>query len=143
VEENKKILIIIDETPSARIFAGEIVFCIKNSMSETYDVSIIYAENFMGNDLLPAYAFFIGCEKPEAFSLLYIDELFAHINLAGRPCGIFSSNNKAAKYLVNFVKISEAAQGKPFIFKNGTKNKEELLNWVNVILKTRRKNERI
>jgi len=73
-------------------------------------VLIKTASEFKGNDILPAEAFFLGCEKPNPDSFAYLADLLKHINLAGRPCGIFSpGSEKAAKYLAALIHDSEAA----------------------------------
>ena len=73
-------------------------------------VLIKTASEFRGNDILPAEAFFLGCEKSRPDSFAYLADLLKHINLAGRPCGVFSSGSESAvKYLASLVRDSEAA----------------------------------
>ena len=73
-------------------------------------VTLKSASDFKGNDLLPAEAFFIGCEKSSPDSFIYLTNLLKHINLVGRPCGVFSSGSeKTIKYLAGLVKDCEAA----------------------------------
>jgi len=73
-------------------------------------VSVKNVSEFKGNEILPADAFFLGCETPNPASFTYITDLFRHINLAKRPCGVFSSGTKeAAGYLASLVHDSEAA----------------------------------
>ena len=102
---------------------------------EGFSATVLEADYFSATDILPVYAFFIGCKDPDAFSYLYIDELFEHINMAGRPCGIFSFNPKTIKYVSTLIKASEAIQGKPFLAKDETPDKNELINWVENTLK--------
>ena len=83
-------------------------------------VTVKTASDFMGNDILPAEAFFLGCEKPKTGSFAYIEDLFKHINLAGRPCGVFSpGSEKTVKYLASMVRDSEAALN-PELFLSGS-----------------------
>ena len=130
----EKILVITDDTDAARYFADEVARYFENSPSLRYHVSIVDAAGFSGTDLLPVFAFLIGCELPNAFAPYYISDFFNHINLAGRPCGIFSPNREALKYLAGMLKPSEAAIGNPFIFKNGAIEEKELAKWVDGIL---------
>ena len=101
----KKVLIITDDSvETAKIAAG-----IKAALSGS-TVLVKNASGFRGNDILPADAFFLGCEKPMPDSFVYLADLLKHINLAGRPCGIFSpGSEKAVKYLAGLIKDSEAA----------------------------------
>jgi hypothetical protein len=102
---NKVVLILIDGLDGTTKMAEEIAAALKGNK-----VSIANAYEFQGNDILPAEAFFLGCEKPKPHSFVYIADLFKHINLAGRPCGVFSpGSEKAAKYLAGLVRDSDAA----------------------------------
>jgi hypothetical protein len=85
-------------------------------------VSIKNASDFKGNDILPADAFFLGCEKPKPDSFEYLADLLKHINLAGRPCGIFTpGSEKTVKYLAALVKDSEAVLNPAPFNGSGTK----------------------
>ena len=118
--EAKNVLIIDDGSPATVKMTGEIAAALKGKA-----VSVKSACEFKGNDILPAEAFFLGCEKPEPSSFAYVTDLLKHINLAGRSCGVFSSGStKAVKYLSSLVKDSEAAiNPQPFLMsgKNGLK----------------------
>ena len=98
-----------------------------------YPVSTLEAAQFSAVDILPACAFFIGCENQKSFSFPYIEDLFAHINLAGRFCGVFSSNSAAVKYLSNMVRPCDAVVGKPLLIKDDT-DSNTLQNWITDIL---------
>jgi hypothetical protein len=66
--------------------------------------------NFTATDILGAAAFFIGCAAPGPASFAGLAKLLAHINLAGRPCGLFSPGSAAAAcYLSRLVAPSGAA----------------------------------
>ena len=105
MKPKRTVLIVTDNSEKTAKMAAEIVAALKGNK-----VTVRSASEFKGNDILPAEAFFLGCEKPRPESFVYLADLFKHINLAGRPCGIFSpGSEKAAKYLVGLVHDSEAA----------------------------------
>lgn len=98
-------LVITDDSKGTTEMAAGIAAALHGSK-----VLVKSAPEFKGNDLLPADAFFLGCEKPRPDSFAYIEDLFLHINLAGRPCGVFSpGSKKAVDYLAALVRDSEAA----------------------------------
>ena len=133
MEKDRKIVIITDDAASIQKLAENIVAVIGGVQG--YSAAVIPAEIFSGSELLPAYAFFLGCEAPEPSSFLYIETLLQHINLAGRPCGIFSTGAKTLKYLSSLVRDSEPAVGKPFLAKGGAADGDQLQSWVHGILK--------
>ena len=105
-------LIVTDDSGETAKMAAEIAAALKGNK-----VAVKTASEFKGNDILPAQAFFLGCEKPNPDSFAYLTELLQHINLAGRPCGVFSpGSEKAAKYLAALVKDSEAALNPELFF---------------------------
>ena len=105
MKAKKTVLIITDESGETAKMAGGIAAALKGNK-----VTVKSASEFMGNDILPAEAFFLGCEKPNPDSFSYLADLLKHINLAGRPCGVFSpGSEKVIKYLAGLVKDSEAA----------------------------------
>jgi len=136
--KNRKIAIITDGTAPIQELAGNIAAIIGESHG--YSTALFQAESFSGDDLLPAYIFFLGCSQAEPPAFHYIEDLFRHINLAGRACGIFSSNAGALKYLSSLVRDSETAVGKPFMIKNGATNSEKLRKWIQSIFKKGDKN---
>jgi hypothetical protein len=99
----KKVLIIVDETETIQPIAQTI----KDTLAD-YEVKLCSAEKFEGTALLSAEVFFLGCENPNPSSFSYIEEMLAHINLALKKCGIFSTDKEALKYLAGIVKDSEA-----------------------------------
>ena len=121
MKTTKNILIVIEDTQGTAEMAAGIVDALKGEKVRVRNVS-----EFEGNDILPTDAFFLGCERPNPASFTYITDLFKHINLAKRPCGIFSPGTKdAAKYLANLVQDSEAAlKGEPLYAGSGTGIKE-------------------
>ena len=136
--ESRKIAIITDGTAPIQELAGNIAAIIGES--HDYSAALFQAESFSGNDLLPAYVFFLGCAEANPPSFHYIEDLFKHINLAGRACGIFSSNARALKYLSSLVRDSETAVGKPFMAKGGAANSEKLQKWIQSIFQKGDKN---
>jgi len=105
VKAKKTVLIVTDGSAGVAELAGEIAAALEGSK-----VSTKAASGFMGNDILPADAFFLGCEKPRPAAFAYFADVLKHINLAGRPCGVFSSGSESAvNYLAGLVKDCEAA----------------------------------
>ena len=92
------------------------------------------ANFFSGTDLLPASAFLLGCEKPRPLAFAYLEDLLLHINLAGRPCGVFSADRKALRYLSALVNDCEARKGKPLLLKGGTVHSAALDKWIQNLL---------
>jgi len=123
------VLILTDGTPATEKMAADIAETLKDSkiMAKT-------ASEFAGNDILPADAFFLGCEIPAPESFAYITDLLKHINLAGRACGVFSpGTKKTAGYLAGLVKDCEAALN-PELFTGASPG---IKNWAqNVINKS-------
>ena len=115
----KKVLIVTDGTESIDLIAQSL----QNGMTDC-KVKVCPADKFEGTDLLPAGIFFLGCEKPRPDSFSYLEEMLAHINLAGRHCGIFSTNEKALKYLRGIVKDCDAGLGEPLLVTDATQKKE-------------------
>jgi hypothetical protein len=139
VEINRKIVIITDGVASTQGLAEDIAALIERESG--YSTAVVSAESFSGEDLLPAYAFFLGCGEPKPPSFFYIETLFEHINLAGRSCGIFSSNDKAGEYISSLVRSSECTAGEAFLAKGGIADHTLLQNWIQSILQERKKNE--
>jgi hypothetical protein len=130
VIENKNVLIITDDSKETAKMAAGIAAALEGNQ-----VSIKSVAEFMGNDILPADTFFLGCEKPNQDSFSYLADLLMHINLAGRPCGVFSPGSKTAtEYLAGLVFDSEAALNPdPFLASSET----EIRSWSqNVIAKS-------
>ena len=126
----EKVLIITDGTESIQSIARSI----ENALTD-YNTELCSGDVFSGTDLLPAERFFIGCEKPHPASFAYLAKMLAHINLAGRKCGVFSTNEKALKYLSGLVKDSEAVLGQPFMAANGEVHQPSVKKWVKGIIK--------
>ena len=105
MKTKKTVVVITDDSKETAEMAAGIASALKGNK-----VSVKPVSEFKGNDILPADAFFLGCEKPGPDSFAYVEDLFLHINLAGRPCGVFSPGSEtAAKYLADLVGDSDAA----------------------------------
>jgi hypothetical protein len=134
VKAKKNILIITDNSAITRGVAENIAAIFGTAPFAEWSAEVISAEDFSPTRLLPAHAFLLGCGQPEPPDFARVGELFKHINLAGRPCGIFSPQTGAVKYLSGLVRDSEAALGDPLVVKNGAADKRELKKWVKDIL---------
>jgi hypothetical protein len=130
VDRQKKVIILTDSSASIQPIANGIAAVV--GAYSGYQTDIIKAEDFNGVELLPTCAFFLGCESPKPTSFTYIEDMLEHINLAGRPCGIFSSKPDTLDYLSSLLKASEAVTD--FSFKNGMEKGVELHNWVQSII---------
>jgi hypothetical protein len=129
VNERKRVLIITDE--------GKTVMAAALSMTNEltgYKTVICSGESFAGTDILPTDVFILGCEKPHPASFAYLAEMLAHVNLAGRKCGIFSTNEKAQKYLCNLVKDCDAAVGEPMLIPESAIIKPDVKEWLQKLL---------
>ena len=116
----KSILIVSDGTEKVNKMANDIAEALKGN-----NISLKDALSFRGTDLLPADVLFFGCEEPSPSSFDYLELLLQHINLAGRPLGIFSPDSKdALKYLSRISIASEAVlYPEPFITDNAGNSK--------------------
>ena len=124
-------LIVTDDSEEVKKMAGQIAAAAKG-----HKVCLKTVAKFAGNDLLPAEVFFLGCEKPAPDSFAYLADLLKHINLAGRPCGVFSpGSKKAALYLAALVKDSEAALNPEPLLAGSAR---EVRTWVNRIFSNSR-----
>jgi hypothetical protein len=127
VETKKNVLIVTDGAVSTMKAAEQIAAELADSQ-----VVVRAAADFAGTDILPAEVFFLGCEAPNPPSFAYLEELLRHINLAGRPCGVFSpKSEKAVEYLAGLVKDCEAVLGEAFL---SSKDGAGFKKWVKSIL---------
>jgi hypothetical protein len=126
VKAKKNVLIITDGAPETVKIAANIAGALKGNKVLTKT-----AAEFAGNDILPADAFFLGCKNATPDSFAYLTDLLKHINLAGRPCGVFSSGTKkTAGYLAGLVKDCEAALNPELL----TGPASDVKNWVQNII---------
>jgi hypothetical protein len=134
VKTKRNILIITDNGAITRVIAENIAAVFGAAPFANWSAAVVSAGDFSPTRLLAAHAFLLGCEKPEPPGFTPISELFKHINLAGRSCGVFSPQANAVKYLSGLVRGSEAALSGPLIAKNGAVDKRELKKWVGGIV---------
>jgi hypothetical protein len=130
VEPKKKVLIITDGTDPINGIAESIYAALT-----VCTVEMCNAQEFAGNDLLPAEVFFIGCENPEPASFSYLSMFLKHINLADRSCGVFSTSGNTLKYLSGLVEKCEARAGKPLLVENREIKTDALNKWLEEIIK--------
>ena len=128
MEHIKTALIVIDGSEAIRKAAEELSAALKG-----YKTSILTAESFAGTDLLPATIFFLGCETPKPPSFSYLDKMLQHINLSGRPCGVFSTDSKALKYLSKMIKASGAKAGEPLLLEGAAAAAAAIKTWIKAI----------
>jgi hypothetical protein len=129
---DKKALIITDGIESIQLIAGSI----KDALTgfDYTDVKVCSAAEFDGTDLLPAELFFLGCEKPQPESFEYLEKMLAHINLASRKCGVFSTCESALIYLGDIVKDCEVSLGKPLLVSGDKANSPSVEIWLEKLL---------
>ena len=127
-------LVVTDNGPVIMDIAKNIAAIFGSAPFAHWSATVISAGDFSPTMLLPANAFFMGCEKPESPDFTPVKELFKHINLAGRPCGVFSTQANTIKYLSGLVRDSEAALGSPLVVENGAKDSRKLKKWVGGII---------
>jgi len=134
VKTKRKLLIIADNGVVTRSVAKNITAVFGTAPFADWTASVISAKDFSPTMLLSASAFLLGCEKSEPPEFTDIKVLFKHINLAGRPCGVFSPQADAIKYLSGLVRDSEAAIGNPLVINNGGPDSRKLKKWVGGII---------
>jgi hypothetical protein len=134
VKTKKKILIISDDGAVTGGVAKNIAAVLGTAPFADWSAAVISAKNFSPTMLLSAKAFLLGCEKPEPLEFTDIKALFKHINLAGRPCGVFSPQLNAIKYLSGLVRDSEAALGSPLVVDKGVVDSRKLKKWLGGII---------
>jgi hypothetical protein len=128
VEQIKTALIVVEGTEAIRKIAEQISAALTG-----YHTIIRPAESFEGTDLLPAHVFFLGCEAPEPASFAYLDQMLQHINLAGRPCGVFSTDKKALAYLAALIKASDANAGEALLIDDTGAASAAIPKWIQSI----------
>jgi hypothetical protein len=102
VDGKKNALIVIDGAESTRKMAVAIAEVLEN-----FIIVSVTANEFSGTHILSADICFFGSETSNPPSFTCLDAILHHINLAGRPCGVFSSSASGAEYLQNMVHDSE------------------------------------
>jgi hypothetical protein len=128
VEAKRHVLIVTDGGESTQRLGEKIAGELREDQ-----VVIKKTQELSGTDILPADAYFFGCESPHPQSFAYLEQVLLHINLAGRPCGIFSPRSpEALRYLAGLVHDSELVlNSEPFL---GKKSKD-LGAWIQKTIK--------
>jgi len=134
MKTKRKMLIISDDGAITGGVAKNIAAVLGTAPFADWSAAVISAKNFSPTMLLSANAFLLGCEKPNIPEFADIKELFQHINLAGRPCGVFSTQLNAVKYLSGLVRDSEAVLGEPLVVENGAVDRRKLKKWLGGII---------
>jgi adenine phosphoribosyltransferase len=127
VENRKNVLIVTDGNEATQKMAARIAKALKGAK-----VVSIAAPDFGGQDILPAEVYFFGCEKPKPASFAYLSEVLRHVNLVGRPCGVFSpKSEEAIAYLSNMTHDSEVALYAKPLFE---KDIERVKSWTDQVI---------
>jgi len=134
VKSKRKILIIADNCAVIRDIAKNIAAVFGSAPFAGWSAAVVSAKDFSPTRLLPAHAFLLGCEKPKPPDFEPVKEMFKHINLAGRPCGVFSTQANAVKYLTGLVRDTDAALGSPLIVNKDAADSRKLKKWVGSII---------
>jgi hypothetical protein len=134
VKTKRKMLIIADNSDVTKSVAKNIAAVFGTAPFADWSAAVISAKDFSPTKLLAAHAFLLGCEKPESPDFLPLKDLLKHINLAGRPCGVFSPQLSAVKYLSGLVRDSEAALGEPLVVDKSPPASRKLQKWVGGII---------
>jgi hypothetical protein len=105
VSSIKRILVVHDGTADLERVAE----ALKKHCSDA-SVIIRNGVDFTATDLLPADAFFFGCSSPKPASFAELERVLKGINLAGKPCGLFTlEGEKSVLYLRSIVKDADLA----------------------------------
>jgi adenine phosphoribosyltransferase len=127
VESRKNVLIVTDGIEATQQMAAGIAKTLKGAKVVSIEVP-----DFGGQDILPVEVYFFGCEKPKPSSFAYLSEVLRHINLVGRPCGVFSPQSEAAiAYLSDMVHDSEVALYAKPLFE---KDMEDVKSWTDQVI---------
>jgi len=112
VDSIKHVLIVVDGTTSILKAAT----AMQKSLGDIRSI-VRNASEFTPVDILPADAYFFGCESDRPVSFAELERVLKGINLAGRPCGLFSlASNEAIEYLRSIVRDADLRlQPKPFL----------------------------
>jgi hypothetical protein len=128
VKANKRIVIVTDGAEATLVLANRIAQEAAENM-----VVIKNAADFAATDILPAEACFFGCEAANPPSFSHFEEVLRHINLAGRPCGLFSPNSaEAVAYLSDIVLDSELVVSAPPLISSSAE--ADIRGWVKNII---------
>jgi hypothetical protein len=105
VEAEKTVLIVTD----GQIAVQKLADAIASALGD-YAVTVVPAGAFKGTHLLGAQIVFLGASEVNPVLFTCLDKVLQHINLSGRPCGIFSPGSPdVIQYLTDMVRDSELA----------------------------------
>ncbi|AEJ18931.1 hypothetical protein [Gracilinema caldarium] len=101
----RNVLILVDEADTIKEVGRQLA-----SYMAPVHVAIVDAADFAATDLLPADAYFLGCQEPHPARFCEVERVLKGINLAGRPCGLFTLSSKSAiEYLRSISQDAELA----------------------------------
>jgi hypothetical protein len=104
VNSIKQVLIVMDDSPAL----AEAVSAMLAGMKGGIRTVVKKASDLTPVDILPADAFFFGCESAGPASFAELERVLKGINLAGRPCGLFTlASNEAIEYLRTIVRDAD------------------------------------
>jgi hypothetical protein len=128
VKTKKRVLIVTDGAAPVLELADRIAKLMTEEL-----VVVKTAPDFTGADILPADICLFGCETPHPVSFSHLEELLLHINLVGRPCGLFSpASTGAVTYLSGIVRDSELSVREPPLT---APSPEDVKRWVKSLVK--------
>jgi hypothetical protein len=105
VKTIKNVLILVDESNAIKEVGRQLA-----AQLAPIHVAIVDAADFAATDMLPADAYFLGCKEPHPARFSEVERVLKGINLAGRPCGLFTLSSKSAiEYLRSITRDAELA----------------------------------
>jgi len=105
VKTIKNVLILVDESNPLKEVGRQLAMHLAPA-----HVTIVDAVDFSATDILPADACFLGCREPHPARFSEVERVLKGINLAGRPCGLFTLSAKSAiEYLRSITRDAELA----------------------------------
>lgn len=123
----KHILIVTDTDPGIQALAGKIA-----RELHKYKVVTLECSDFAATDILPADACFLGCSEAKTRCFSELERVLKGINLAGRPCGLFSNEPGAAiEWLRGLCRDSELVVHSEALTAGSVSN---LSSWVGEVL---------
>lgn len=97
-----------------------------------HKVVVLEGSDFAATDILPADACFFGCASARSSAFEELVRVLKGINLAGRPCGLFSTAPGAAvEWLRDISRDSELAVHRDALTSASSSN---IASWVDDVL---------
>ncbi|WP_304222343.1 hypothetical protein [Gracilinema caldarium] len=101
----KNVLILVDDSDVIKDVGRQLAVHLAPA-----HVAIVDAADFAATDMLPADAYLFGCQEPHPARFSEVERVLKGINLAGRPCGLFTLSSKSAiEYLRAITQDAEVA----------------------------------